>query len=117
MALAPSPARLMRRTAIVGGIACAISAGAASASQALWDLQAATQGCQQTGTVLACRQAQAQVTALKQNRAYPQASHLCKEEIGELNQVLALVTIKDAVATDVMSSVADVQQACQPFGF
>jgi len=102
-------------TVVVG--ATGMGSSAAMAGDALWSLQSAMQGCIQSGQATACRQAEAQVTALTRNRAYERASHLCKEEIGELAQVVALMPIRDAVATDVMSSVADVQQACLPFGF
>lgn len=94
-----------------------LTAGSASASDALWTLQSSLQSCMQSAQAQACRNAQAAVNALKLNRAYAQSSHLCKEEIAELSQVLALMPMRDAVATDVMSTIADVQQACLPFGF
>lgn len=118
--LAPLGRQLMTTlpvmTTLVVGVT-GMGSTAAMAGEALWSLQSAMQGCIQSGQATACRQAEAQVTALTRNRAYEQASHLCKEEISELAQVVALMPIRDAVATDVMSSVADVQQACLPFGF
>jgi len=57
------------------------------------------------------------VKALTRNPAYAKASHLCQEEIGELSQVIALLPLRDAVPNEVMASVADVQQACLPYGF
>ena len=57
------------------------------------------------------------MNALTRNSAYTGSSHLCKEEIGELAQVITLLPMRDAVPTEVMASVADVQQACQPYGF
>ncbi len=54
---------------------------------------------------------------MKSNPAYANSSHLCKEEISELEAVIKLLPMRDAVPTEVMASVADVQQACLPYGF
>ena len=97
--------------------ALAIAAPASAASDALWQLQLRMQACIDTTSPTACRSLAAQVQALPRNPAYAQASHLCKEEIDELSRVVALLPMRDAVATDLMASVADVQQACLPYGF
>jgi len=94
-----------------------LTAGPASASEALWGLQASLQSCVQSSQPQPCRQAEARVKALTRNPAYAKASHLCKEEISELSQVVALLPLQDAVPNEVMASVADVQQACLPYGF
>ena len=89
----------------------------AAASDALWSLQAGVRRCVETSQAQPCRQAEANVKALTRNPAYARASHLCQEEIGELSQVIALLPLRDAVPNEVMASVADVQQACLPYGF
>ena len=75
------------------------------------------QACVETSQPQSCGKAKAQVSALTRNSAYAGSSHLCKEEIGELAQVITLLPMRDAVPTEVMASVADVQQACLPYGF
>lgn len=90
---------------------------AASASNALWTLQSALQTCVETSQAGPCRAAEARVIALRRDPAYARASHLCREEIGELAQTVALLPRRDAVPNEVMASVADVQQACLPYGF
>ena len=95
----------------------ALAGPAAAAGDALWTLQSAMQACIQTSQAKACRQAEGRVQALTRNPAYPRASHLCKEEISELGQVVALLPMQNAVPNEVMASVADVQQACLPYGF
>lgn len=110
--------RFLPPGALLTASALLLSGGSAvAASDALWSLQTALQTCIETSQPGACRQAEARVSALTRNRAYPQASHLCQEEIQELAQVVALLPKRDAVPTEVMAAVADVQQACVPFGF
>jgi len=104
------------------GFAAAIAAGAllgapAHAGDSLSRLQGGMQKCMDSASAPACRAFEAQVAALRQNPAYARSPHLCKEEIGELAQVAALLPMRDAVASELMASVADVQQACQPSGF
>jgi len=94
-----------------------LGAPPAAASDALWGLQASLQSCVQSSQPQPCRQAEARVKALTRDPAYAKASHLCKEEISELSQVVALLPLQDAVPNEVMASVADVQQACLPYGF
>ena len=89
----------------------------AAASDALWGLQASMQSCVQSSQPQPCRQAEARVKALTRDPAYAKASHLCKEEISELSQIVALLPLQDAMPNEVMASVADVQQACLPYGF
>ncbi|MEY4431625.1 MAG: hypothetical protein RLZZ533_1561 [Cyanobacteriota bacterium] len=104
---------------LVGLSATAIplTARPAAASDALWALQGSLQGCVESSQPKPCRQAEARVKGLTRNPAYAKASHLCKEEIGELSQIVSLLPLQDAVPTEVMASVADVQQACLPYGF
>ena len=90
---------------------------ATAATDALWALQGSLQGCVESSQPQPCRQAEARVKGLTRNPAYAKASHLCKEEIGELSQIVGLLPLRDAVPTEVMASVADVQQACLPYGF
>jgi len=92
-------------------------AAPALASDALWNLQRTMQACVASTPVRSCPRLQAQVDALIRDPAYGRSSHLCKEEIGELNQLIALLPKRDADPTDLMASVADVQQACLPYGF
>ena len=73
--------------------------------------------CIQTAGKEACSQAEATVTSLTREPAYSRASHLCREEIGELSTVVKLLPKRDVIPTEVMASVADVQQACMPYGF
>lgn len=94
-----------------------LSAGPAAAGQSLWTLESGVQACLETSNATSCRQAEARVNALKSNPAYGRSSHLCKEEISELEAVIKLLPMRDAVPTEVMASVADVQQACVPYGF
>ena len=94
-----------------------LTAGPAVAGEALWRLQKGLQACVETSQVPACRQAEAQVIALTRNSAYARSSHLCKEEISELAALVALLPRRDAVPNELMSGVADVQQACLPYGF
>lgn len=89
----------------------------ALAGEALWDLQRGMQGCIANTPLRSCPPLQAQVDALRRNPAYEHASHLCKEEIEELGQLITLLPERDADATDLMVGVADVQQACLPYGF
>jgi hypothetical protein len=89
----------------------------AAASDALWSLQAGVSRCVETSQAQPCRQAEARVKGLTRNPAYARASHLCQEEISELSQVIALLPLRDAVPNEVMATVADVQQACLPYGF
>jgi len=96
---------------------CMVMAAPALASDALWNLQRTMQTCIASTPVRSCPPLQAQVDALIRNPAYGRSSHLCKEEIGELNQLIALLPRRDADPTDLMASVADVQQACLPYGF
>ena len=107
-----SPARVLVPLA-----ASLLVAAPAAAGQALWALQSGLETCIATTPIRSCPAFQAQVQALTRNPAYGRASHLCKEEIGELSQVIALLPKQDADPTDLMASVADVQQACLPFGF
>lgn len=90
---------------------------AAAGGEALWSLQRSLQACIETGQATPCRQAETQVAALVRNPAYLRSSHLCKEEIYELGQVVALLPMRDAIPAEVMATAADVQQACQPYGF
>ena len=94
-----------------------LSAGSAVAGQSLWTLETGAQSCIETSSAQACRQAEARVSSLKSNPAYSRSSHLCKEEISELEELIKLLPMRDAVPTEVMASVADVQQACLPYGF
>jgi len=94
-----------------------LTAGPASASEVLWGLQAGLRSCLESSQPQPCRQAEARVKGLTRNPAYAKASHLCREEISELSQVVALLPLQDAVPNEVMASVADVQQACLPYGF
>lgn len=87
------------------------------AGDSLSRLQGGMQQCIDAASAQACRAFEAQVAALRRNPAYAKAPHLCKEEIGELSQVAALLPMRDAVASELMASVGDVQQACQPSGF
>ena len=93
------------------------SAGSALAGQSLWSLETGVQSCVETSSAQACRQADALVSSLKRNPAYSRSSHLCKEEISELEELTKLLPMRDAVPTEVMASVADVQLACLPYGF
>jgi hypothetical protein len=103
----------------LGGLAAllASSASPAAAGQNLWNLETKVQACIETSTAAACRAAESPVGQLRSNPAYARASHLCKEEISELEEVIKLLPMRDAVPTEVMASVADVQQACVPYGF
>ena len=92
-------------------------AGPATAGQTLWNLEHSVEACIQKANSTACSQAQAQIGALTRTAAYGRSSHLCKEEIGELSQLVSLLPRRDAVPNEVMASVADVQQACLPFGY
>ena len=94
-----------------------LSAGSAVAGPSLWTLETGVQSCIETSAGQACRQAEARVSSLKSNPAYGRSSHLCKEEISELEELIKLLPMRDAVPTEVMASVADVQQACLPYGF
>jgi hypothetical protein len=94
-----------------------LSAGPVVAGQNLWTLESGVQACLETSSAPTCRQAEAGVSALKSNPAYGRSSHLCKEEISELEAVIKLLPMRDAVPTEVMASVADVQQACLPYGY
>jgi cobalamin synthase len=97
--------------------AAALLATPALAGNSLSRLQAGMQQCMDSAAAPACRAFEAQVSALRQSPAYAGSTHLCKEEISELSQVAALLPMRDAVATELMASVADVQQACQSSGF
>ena len=103
----------------LGGLALllATSASPAAAGQNLWTLESKVQACIETSAAAPCRQAETHVSNLRSNPAYARASHLCKEEISELEEVIKLLPMRDAVPTEVMASVADVQQACLPYGF
>lgn len=103
------------RVAVVA--TASLLAAPALAGGSLNRLQAGMQQCMDSATAQACRAFEAQVSALRQNPAYAKSPHLCKEEIGELGQVAALLPMRDAVASELMASVADVQQACEPSGF
>lgn len=100
----------------LGGLAL-LMAGPAAASQNLWSLESKVQACIETAAAPACRDAERHVGRLRSNPAYARSSHLCKEEISELDEVIKLLPMRDAVPTEVMASVADVQQACLPYGF
>jgi len=92
-------------------------AGPAMAGSSLWRLENAIEPCIQTAGKVACSQAEAAVISLTKDPAYNRASHLCREEIGELSTVVKLLPKRDVIPTEVMASVADVQQACIPYGF
>ena len=94
-----------------------LSAGPVAAGQSLWTLETGVQACLETSSAPSCRQAEVRVNSLKSNPAYGRSSHLCKEEISELEAVIKLLPMRDAVPSEVMASVADVQQACLPYGF
>ena len=98
-------------------IVLSAGAGSALAGQSLWSLETGMQSCIETSSAQACRQAEALVNSLKSNPAYGRSSHLCKEEISELEEVIKLLPMRDAVPTEVMASVSDVQLACLPYGF
>lgn len=110
------------RTSLAGlSAVAALLAGQAApvvaAGEALWSLQRSVQACIESSQAAPCRQAEAQVGALVRNPSYLRSSHLCKEEIYELGQVVALLPLRDAIPAEVMASAADVLQACQPYGF
>lgn len=108
------PRRLGPLVLLISALA---AAGPAAAGDALWLLQTRMRSCIDAGSSAACGPLAAQVKALPRDPAYGRASHLCKEEIAELGAVVALLPKRDAVATDLIESVADVQQACLPYGF
>jgi hypothetical protein len=99
------------------GLMAGFTSPAAAAGQALWSLETEMQACIQSSSAQACRQASALVKALQSNASYAGSSHLCKEEISELGEMVRLLPMRDALPTELMASVADVQQACLPFGF
>jgi len=108
---------LLCALATIGGLMAGFTSSATAAGQALWSLETGMQACIQSSSAQACRQASALVKALQNNHSYAGSSHLCKEEISELAEVVRLLPMRDALPTELMASVADVQQACQPFGF
>jgi hypothetical protein len=55
------------------------------------------------------------VSQIQGQANYANASHLCKEEITELQDLLTLFKERDAVPNELISSGWDVQQACSPF--
>ena len=109
-----SPQRPLNRALAVLVV---LGAGPAVAGQSLWALESGVQACIESSSAPSCRQAEARVNALKSNPAYANSSHLCKEEISELEAVIKLLPLRDALPTEVMASVADVQQACLPYGY
>ena len=99
------------------GLMAGFTGPANAAGQALWSLETGMQACIQSSSAQACSQASDLVKALQNNPSYAGSSHLCKEEIGELAEMVRLLPMRDALPTELMASVADVQQACLPFGF
>ena len=101
------------------GLGCLASAPIhpAAASEALLGLQSAMQACIETSQVQSCRLADAQVQGLTRNPAYAKASDRCKVEIGELAELVALLPKQDVVPSELVASLADVQQVCLPYGF
>ena len=101
------------------GLGCLASAPIhpAAASEALLGLQGAMQACIETSQVQSCRLADAQVQGLTRNPAYAKASDRCKVEIGELAELVALLPKQDVVPSELVASLADVQQVCLPYGF
>ena len=101
----------------LAGIAASVLLVApAMANHRLSQLQPGMQQCIDTATANACRAFEAQVAALRQDPAYAGSPHLCKEEIAELAEVAALLPMRDAVPSELMASVGDVQLACQASG-
>ena len=104
-------------TAAVTAATATLLVAPALAGDTLNGLRAGMQQCIDSASAKACRSFEAQVAALRKNPAYARSPHLCKEEIGELSQMAALLPMRDAVPSELMASVGDVQQACQPSGF
>jgi hypothetical protein len=78
-----------------------------------WDVQRSRQACIDRSPVTSYPALQRQVSTLTRNPVYARAAHLCKEEIGEIGDLLPKC---DATATELMASLADVPQACLPDG-
>ena len=100
-------------------LATALGLGAApavvQASPQLRPMEAAVLACLETSSRSSCEQANRSVAALRQLPSYAKASHLCREEITELQSTLGLLPLKDVLAKEVMASVDDLKEACAPY--
>ena len=103
--------------AILAALIAGSTSPASAVGQALLNLGAGMQPCIETSSAKDCQKAGEVVKALQSNSSYQGSSHLCKEEISELAKLVQLLPMRDAVPNELMASVADVQQACLPFGF
>ncbi len=112
------PARPLNDSlAILAFLIAGCTSPASAVGQALLNLGAGMQPCIQASSATACQEAGEVVKALQSNPSYQGSSHLCKEEISELAKLVQLQPMRDALPNELMASVADVQQACLPFGF
>ena len=102
-------------------LAAALGLGAwpatAQASPQLRPMEAAVLACLESSSPSTCDQANRSVAALRKLPSYAKASHLCREEITELQSILKLLPEKDVLANEVMAGVDDLKDACAPYGF
>ncbi len=101
---------------LAGCLLLALSGSSVQAAESLlWKLQSAVQASAEQSQGNGCQQVRTTLSQIKQSPRFQQASHLCKEEISELEALVGLVKQQDATANDLFSSGGDVQQACSPF--
>ena len=107
---------MLRKRHLIGCLLLTFSGSSVQASEPLLGkLQIAVEACGNLSSTTACQQVRAIAAQIKQQPGYPSASHLCKEEIAELQDLLTLFKEQDAVPTELIASGWDVQQACSPF--
>ena len=99
----------------LGGLGL-VGSAALAGNPGLSALQPAMERCVTDATTASCHPLSEQVAQLKTKAGYASASHLCKEEIEELQLLIPLLPQRDAIPREVMDNVWDVQQACSPFG-
>ena len=101
---------------LVGCLVLALSGLSAQAAEPLLGkLQLVVQACGSLSSRNACQDVRTLVSQIQGQANYANASHLCKEEITELQDLLTLFKERDAVPNELISSGWDVQQACSPF--
>jgi hypothetical protein len=107
---------MLSKRQLLGGLLLVLGGSTVQAAEPLLgQLQLAIQGCGSLNSREACQQVRTITAKIQQQPGYRNASHLCKEEVSELQNLLTLFKEQDAVPNELMSSGWDVQQACSPF--
>lgn len=129
-AAVPKVGRLQARQIVVASKSCLIASlaatalmappllwgGAAQAGPQLEALNKAVSACVAVGKPQPCPAGVAALQQLRQSPAYSSSDRYCKEQVIELDRVLALLPLQDVTDQTVQGSLDGLGQACARFG-